>query len=195
MLLVWCSSCFTEVCTIVPGEGAPGRVGGFAPHPRGAKRRQALVRIAAPGGSPYGKACPFSGREQPAHNAGRRAYRRLTAAFFLRPRDRLLETDRGAHSRTPLIPRGFPRFHPLPPARCRTDHVVGPGGVSRGPRRPGWLGRTLRRRVPPRSHASHENALGRVGPGYEITLRRTNQEHWASKIYQSTMHPLGPAGA
>ena len=46
-----------------------------------AKRRQALVRIAAPGGSPYGKARPSSGREQPAHDADRRAYRRLTAAF------------------------------------------------------------------------------------------------------------------
>ena len=91
-----------ETNSIVPGERAPGRCLGICPHPMGAKppnnrggakRRQALVRNAAPGGPPYGKARPFSGREQPAHNAGRRAYRRLTAAFFLSPRDRLLETE------------------------------------------------------------------------------------------------------
>ena len=105
----------------------------FTPVPKDqgvAKRRQALVRIAAPGGLPYGKARPFSGREQPAHNADRRAYRRLAAAFFLRPRDRLLETDRGAHSRTPLIPQGFPRFHPLHQPVAGRTHIVGPGGVS-----------------------------------------------------------------
>jgi hypothetical protein len=51
---------------------------GMSPHPRGAKRRQALVRIAAPVGPPCGKARPSSGREQPAHDADRRAYRRLT---------------------------------------------------------------------------------------------------------------------
>src|SRR5207248_11624622 len=43
----------------------------------------------------------------------------LRCGVFLRPRDRLLETDRGAHSRTPLIPKGFrPAFirstSPLP---------------------------------------------------------------------------------
>jgi len=108
--------------SIVPGERAPGRRLGICPQPRGAKRRQALVRIAAPGGSPCGKACPFSGRERPAHNAGRRAYRRFTAAFFLRPRDRLLETDRGPLYGKPLIPQSFsPCVHPPPPARCRTD--------------------------------------------------------------------------
>ena len=66
---------------IVPGEHAPGRLWGMSPHPRGAKRRQALVRNAAPGGSPYSKARPSSGRERPAHNADRRAYRRFAAAF------------------------------------------------------------------------------------------------------------------
>src|SRR6185436_11696279 len=80
-----------ETCFVAPGERAPGRVWGKCPQTEGAKRRQALVRNAAPGGSPCGKARPFSGREQPAHNADRRAYRRLAAAFFLRPRDRLLK--------------------------------------------------------------------------------------------------------
>ena len=70
--------------SIAPGERAPGRLGGMSTPVRGvAKRRQALVRIAAPGGSPCGKACPFSGRERPAHYADRRAYRRSTAAFSL----------------------------------------------------------------------------------------------------------------
>ena len=148
---------------------------GIAPS-EGAKRRQALVRIAAPGGSPCGKARPFSGREQPAHNADRRAYRRLTAAFSF-----VLGTAfwkrTGVPIRTPLIPRGFPRFHPLHQPVAGRTHIVGPGGVSQGPRRLDWLGRTRRRRIPPRSHAPHENALGRVGPRDENTLKRTNQEH------------------
>src|SRR6266404_3949004 len=142
--------------------GACARPPWRLPPSEGAKRRQALVRNAAPDGSPYGKARPSSGREQPAHNADRRAYRRLTAAFSL-----VLGTAfwkrTGEPIRAPLIPRGFPRFHPLHQPVTGRTHVVGPGDVSRGPRRPGWLGRTLRRRIPPRSHASHENALGRVG--------------------------------
>ena len=71
------------------------------PPSEGAKRRQALVRNAAPVGSPCGKARPFSGRELPAHNAGRRAYRRFTAAFFLRPQDRLLKTEGAAIAKLP----------------------------------------------------------------------------------------------
>ena len=43
-------SCIAEPSSIVPGEGAPGRFGECPPSPRGAKRRQALVRNAAPGG-------------------------------------------------------------------------------------------------------------------------------------------------
>src|SRR4029079_15906195 len=40
------SAAVTTPNSIVPGERAPGRLAGFAPHPREAKRRQALVRIA-----------------------------------------------------------------------------------------------------------------------------------------------------
>ena len=50
---------------------------------RVAERRNSQARIAAPIGSPYGKACPSSGRELPAHDADRRASRRSTAAFSL----------------------------------------------------------------------------------------------------------------
>jgi hypothetical protein len=45
----------------------------------------------------------------------------LHCGVFLRPRDRLLETDRGPLYGKPLIPRAFTRVHPPPPARCRTD--------------------------------------------------------------------------
>ena len=134
------SSWFIETGSIVP-ETCARPLSGMCPHPRGAKRRQALVRNAAPGGLPYGKARPFSGREQPAHNADRRAYRRLTAAFFLRPRDRLLETDRGAHSNA-LDSTGFPPLSSAPPARCRTDPCS-------------WAGRCLPR--PPEARLARPN--------------------------------------
>jgi len=45
------------------------------------KRRQALARIAAPRGSPRGRACPASAGP-PAHDVGRRAFRRFTAAIL-----------------------------------------------------------------------------------------------------------------
>src|SRR5204862_5141144 len=44
----------------------------------------------------------------------------LHCGVFLRPRDRLLETDRGAHSNA-LDSTGFPPASSAPPARCRTD--------------------------------------------------------------------------
>jgi len=95
------------------GNVHPSPRGGEAPTSAGADRRTRWLALR--------QACPFSGRERPIHNADRRAYRRSTAAFFLRPRDRLLETDRGPLYGKPLIPRAFTRVHPLPPARCRTD--------------------------------------------------------------------------
>ena len=81
----------------------------------------------------------------PAHNADRRASRRSTAAFSLDLGTAFWKRT-GAPIRTPLIPRAFARFHPLHQPVAGRTHVVGPGGVSRGPRRPGWRGRTLRRR-------------------------------------------------
>ena len=167
--------CFVEPSSIVPGERAPGRRWGMSPHPRGAKRRQALVRNAAPGGRLTAKPVPSAeGNSRPITRTGapigaspRRFSFDLGTAFWKRT---------GAPIRTPLIPRGFPRFHPLHQPVAGRTHVVGPGGVSRGPRRPGWLGRTLRRRIPPRSHAPHENALGRVGRRYRTPSKRTNQE-------------------
>src|SRR5258708_4339961 len=81
----------------------------------------------------------------PAHNADQRASRRPTAAFSLDLGTAFWKRT-GAPIRTPLIPRAFTRFHPLHQPVAGRTHVVGPGGVSRGPRRPGWLGRTLRRR-------------------------------------------------
>src|SRR6476469_9312784 len=45
----------------------------------------------------------------------------LHRGVFLRPRDRLLETDRGPLYGKPLIPWAFTHVHPPPPARYRTD--------------------------------------------------------------------------
>ena len=72
----------------------------------------------------------------PAHNACRRASRRPTAAFSLDLGTAFWKRT-GAPIRTPLIPRGFPRFHPLHQPVAGRTHVVGPGDVSRDPRRPG----------------------------------------------------------
>src|SRR5436190_20522585 len=72
----------------------------------------------------------------PAHNADRRAFRRSTAAFSLDLGTAFWKRT-GAPIRTPLIPRAITRFHPLHQPVAGRTHVVGPGGVSRGPRRPG----------------------------------------------------------
>ena len=101
--------------------GARPPSGDAPPRTEEAKRRQALMRIAAPGGSPCGKARPFSGREQPAHNADRRAYRRFAAAVSLDPETAFWKRTGAADRRNALDSAGFPRVHPLPPARCRTD--------------------------------------------------------------------------
>src|SRR3954452_6561773 len=77
------SSGFTTPKSIIPGKRAPGRLWGMSPHPRGAKRRPALVRIAAPGGRlAVGPVPSAEGNGRP-HDAGRRAFRRFTAAFSL----------------------------------------------------------------------------------------------------------------
>jgi hypothetical protein len=151
-----------QASTLVSGERAPGRRWGMSPQTEGGEAPTGAGAERRTRWPPCGWACPFSGRERPAHNADRLAFRRFTAAFFLRPRDRLLETDRGGLYGTPLIPQAFTRVHPLPPARCRADPHS-------------WAGRCLPRPPevrlrrpnpqaphPPRSHASHENALGRV---------------------------------
>jgi hypothetical protein len=73
----------------------------------GAERRQARGNILTPCG-----VRPMTlGVRLPALHCG----------VFLRPRDRLLEADRGPLYGKPLIPRTFTRVHPPPPARCRTD--------------------------------------------------------------------------
>ena len=144
----------------------PAAVGKCPPPSEGAKRRQALVRNAAPVGSPCGKARPFSGREQPAHNADRRAYRRLAAAFSLDLGTAFWKRT-GAPIRTPLIPRAFASFHPLHQPVAGRTHVVGPGDVSRSPRRPGWLGRALRRR-PCSANKRHRLAPSASRDGWNI---------------------------
>jgi hypothetical protein len=65
------------------GSARPAAVGECPPI-RGGKAPTGAVRIAAPW-PPCGWACPFSGRERPAHDADRRAYRRFAAAFSFVP--------------------------------------------------------------------------------------------------------------
>jgi hypothetical protein len=104
---------------------------GFPPSPRGAERRKALVRIAAPVGPPYGKASPVSGRDcRPMTRTG--APLGASPRRFLCPRDHLLETE-GAFRRSPDPARLSPCVHPLhQPLRTR-PHVVGAGGDPRPP--------------------------------------------------------------
>ena len=109
---------------------------GNVPQSEGAKRRQALVRNAAPGGrlavgpvpSAEGNGRSITRTGAPIGASPRRFSLDLGTAFWKRT---------GAPIRTPLIPRGFPRFHPLHQPVAGRTHVVGPGGVSRGPRRLG----------------------------------------------------------
>ena len=164
------SPCIVEPCGSAAARRIPAgcrsKLSVSNPSPlkvRVAERRNSQPRNAATVGPSYDRTCPSGGRELPAHNADRRTFRRSTAAFSLDLGTAFWKRT-GAPIRTPLIPRGFPRFHPLHQPVAGRTHVVGPGDVSRSPRRPGWLGRALRRRIPPRCHASHENALGRVGP-------------------------------
>jgi hypothetical protein len=136
------------------------------PNKREAERRNSRARNAAPVGPPYGWASPVSGRDcRPITRTG--APLGAPPRLFLKPRDRLLETDRGGLYGTPLIPRAFTRFHPLHQPVAGRTHVVGPGGVSRGPRRPGWLGRTLRRR-PRSANKRHRLAPSASRDGWNI---------------------------
>ena len=88
----------------------------FAPPSEGSGAPKfAAAESAAAVGQPCGVACPFSGRELPIHNADRRASRRPAAAFFLRPRDRLLGTDRGGRQTdNALDSAGFPPRSSVP---------------------------------------------------------------------------------
>ena len=148
-----------------PG-GLSCQIVGFEPFAasiqRVAERRNSQPRIAATVGPSYDRAGPSSGRELPAHNADRRASRRSTAAFSLSPETAFWERTGAADRRNALDSAGFRPLSSAPPARYRTD-----------PR--SWAGQCLPRPPearlarpnpqaphPPRSHASHENALGRV---------------------------------
>ena len=105
----------------------------------------------------------------PAHNADRRASRRSTAAFSLS-----LETAfwkrTGAAIRNALDPAGFsPCVHPPHQPVAGRTHVVGPGSVSRDPRRSGCVDRTRRRR--PRSVNKRHRLTPSVEQGW-IEYRR-----------------------
>jgi len=129
------------------GISIPSLTRGGLPHKReGAERRKALCGTP----HPVARLTASLSRQRtglPVHDADRRASRRSTAAFSLD-----LETAfwrrKEPQSLSSLIPQGFsPCVHPLHQPVAGRTHVVGPGSDSRGPRRPGWLGRTRRRRA------------------------------------------------
>ena len=104
-----------------PGISIPSRTRGNAPSPkvRGAERRKARVTFQTP--------CGARPMTLGVHLAA------LHCGVFLRPRDRLLKTDRGAHSNT-LDPAGLsPCVHPLHQPVAGRTHVIGPGRDSRAP--------------------------------------------------------------
>src|SRR5947207_8374196 len=133
----------------------PPSEGGEAPTSAGAERRTRWLSLAAkPVPSAEGNGRPITRTGAPIGASPRRFSFVFGTAFWKRT---------GAPIRTPLIPRGFTRFHPLHQPVAGRTHVVGPGGVSRGPRRPGWLGRTLRRHIPLRQQAPPVDALCEQG--------------------------------
>ena len=83
---------------------------------------------------PYDRAGPSSGRELPAHDAGRRAFRRFTTAISLSP-----EPPSGngrSRSLVSLIPQGFRPAFIRSTSPYGRPHVVGAGGDPRPPGSP-----------------------------------------------------------
>ena len=100
---------------------------------REAERRNSQARIAAPVGPPCGRASPVSGRDC-------RSMTRTGAPFgaplaFSLDLETAFWKRTGAAFRNALDPTGFRPLSSAPPALAGRTHVVGPGGVSRGPRR------------------------------------------------------------
>jgi len=176
-----------ERCRAAHPGWLPSKLSVSNPSPlqqRVAERRNSRARNAAPVGPSYDRTCPSSGRELPAHNADRRASRRSTAAFSLDLGTAFWKRT-GAPIRTPLIPRAFARFHPLHQPVAGRTHVVGPGGVSRGPRRPGWLGRTLRRR-PCSANKRHRLTPSASRDGWNIVAVRDGGKRPGVNICESS---------
>src|SRR5690349_10530743 len=91
---------------IVRGGGRPAAFRRFAPQTEGAKRRPALVRIAAPGGRLAVGPVPSAEGTCRPRDAGRLAFRRFTAAFSLSPETAFWKRT-GAPMRYALDSAGF----------------------------------------------------------------------------------------
>ena len=112
--------CPKWVSSIAPGKRAPGRLGGFAPHPRGrsADRRwcgtpHPVARLAAKPVPPAGgNSRPITRTGAPIGASPRRFSFVLGTAFWKR---------KGAAFAKLLDPTGFHPLSSAPPARCRTD--------------------------------------------------------------------------
>jgi len=82
MLIVFHEAMFREAMGHrFGGAGARPPLGECPPKPRGAKRRLALVRNAAPVGRLAVGPVPSAEGNRRPHDAGRHAFRRFTAAF------------------------------------------------------------------------------------------------------------------
>ena len=97
-----------EPCAIIPARrilaGFRPKLSVSNPSPllqRVAERRNSQPRNAAAVGLPCGETDPVCETGLPAHNADRRASRRPAAAFFLRPRDRLLKRTGAPFTESP----------------------------------------------------------------------------------------------
>ena len=168
------------------GERAPGRRLGMSPNRggRSADKRwcgtpHPVARLTAkPVPSAEGNSRPMTRAGAPIGASPRRFSFVLGTAFWKRT---------GAPIRNALDSTGFHPLSSAPPARCRTD-----------PR--SWAGRCLPRPPearltrpnpqaphPPRSHASHENALGRVG--------RMSEHQAMEQIKNKKINPVNRARA
>ena len=143
-------------------QGAGSADISLAPRREGAERRKALVRNAAPRGPSCDRAVPpAGGNRRPITRTGaprgaplRRFSFVLGTAFWKRT---------GAAIRNALDSTGFPPLSSAPPARCRTDHVVGRAVSPRPPEI------RLRRPDPQAPHPFHHLDASR----WRLTLERT----------------------
>ena len=126
------------------GSGRPAASGGSPPPVRGvAKRRSALVRIPAPGGRLAVGPVPSAEGNRRPHDAGRHAFRRLTAAISLDPETAFWEQTGAADRRNALDSAGF-----LPRSSAPTSRVAPTDPCS-------WAGQCLPR--PPEARLARPN--------------------------------------
>ena len=122
------TKCQSSAAPVFNGAGCAGHF-----HPLGSRGKNPLTNVRERSAERRGNIDRLAAhaRAKGVHLAA------LHCGVFLKPQDRLLETDRG-NSSPPLIPRGFlPRSSAPPAGLPRRTHLIGPGSISQGPRR--WV--------------------------------------------------------